>query len=68
MWPQFVRDRIQSTYAFFGGSCVLTAAAAAATFRSHRLLELASRGGILVSPLAQFVVLAAYLTNRHNRT
>ncbi|EDW45784.1 growth hormone-inducible transmembrane protein [Drosophila sechellia] len=49
MWPQFVRDRIQSTYAFFGGSCVLTAAAAAATFRSHRLLELASRGGILAT-------------------
>ncbi|KAH8258915.1 hypothetical protein KR038_003537 [Drosophila bunnanda] len=49
MWPQYVRDRIQSTYAFFGGSCILTAASAAAVFRSHRLLELASRGGLLAT-------------------
>lgn len=49
MWPEYVRDRIQSTYAFFGGSCVLTAAAAAAVFRSPRLLELTSRGGILAT-------------------
>ncbi|KAH8289721.1 hypothetical protein KR054_009991 [Drosophila jambulina] len=49
MWPQYVRDRIQSTYAFFGGSCLLTAASAAAVFRSHRLLQLASRGGLLAT-------------------
>lgn len=49
MWPQFVKDRIQSTYAFFGGSCLLTAAAAAGVFRSPRLLSLASRGGLMVS-------------------
>lgn len=49
MWPQFVKDRIQSTYGFFGGSCLLTAAAAAGVFRSPRLLSLASRGGLMVS-------------------
>ncbi|XP_023179029.1 lanC-like protein 3 homolog isoform X2 [Drosophila hydei] len=48
MWPQYVKERIQSTYAFFGGSCLLTAASAAAVFRSPRLLSLASRGGIVV--------------------
>ncbi|EDV95398.1 growth hormone-inducible transmembrane protein [Drosophila grimshawi] len=47
MWPQYVKDRIQSTYAFFGSSCILTAASAAAVFRSPRLLSLASRGGLL---------------------
>ncbi|KAH8415301.1 hypothetical protein KR222_002096 [Zaprionus bogoriensis] len=47
MWPQFVKDRIQSTYGFFGGSCLLTAAAAAGVFRSPRLLSLASRGGLM---------------------
>ncbi|XP_034663852.1 growth hormone-inducible transmembrane protein [Drosophila subobscura] len=49
MWPQYVKDRIQSTYAFFGGSCLLTAATAAAVFRSPRILSLASRGGFLWS-------------------
>ncbi|EDW75080.1 uncharacterized protein Dwil_GK19984 [Drosophila willistoni] len=49
MWPQYVKDRIQSTYGFFGGSCILTAASAAAVFRSPRLLALASRGGFLWS-------------------
>ncbi|XP_030244252.1 lanC-like protein 3 homolog isoform X2 [Drosophila navojoa] len=48
MWPQYVKERIQSTYAFFGGSCLLTAASAAAVFRSPRLLSLASRGGFVV--------------------
>ncbi|EDW66279.1 growth hormone-inducible transmembrane protein [Drosophila novamexicana] len=47
MWPQYVKERIQSSYAFFGGSCILTAASAAAVFRSPRLLSLASRGGLL---------------------
>ncbi|XP_017152998.1 growth hormone-inducible transmembrane protein [Drosophila miranda] len=49
MWPEYVKSRIQSTYAFFGGSCILTAASAAAVFRSPRLLSLASRGGIMWS-------------------
>lgn len=47
MWPQYVKDRIQSTYAYFGGSVLLTAASAAAIFRSPVLLNLMSRSGIV---------------------
>ncbi|XP_062138287.1 lanC-like protein 3 homolog isoform X1 [Drosophila sulfurigaster albostrigata] len=59
MWPQYVKDRIQSTYGFFGGSCLLTAAAAAGVFRSPRLLSLASRGGLMVRELAKRTYSAA---------
>lgn len=45
LWPQYVKERIHSTYAYFGGSVVLTAASAAAIFRSPTLLNLVSRGG-----------------------
>ncbi|XP_030378170.1 growth hormone-inducible transmembrane protein [Scaptodrosophila lebanonensis] len=47
LWPQYVKDRIHSTYGFFGASCIVTAASAAAVFRTPRLLSLASRGGLL---------------------
>lgn len=45
MWPDYVRERIHSTYAYFGGSVAITAASAAAIFRSPTLLNLASRTG-----------------------
>lgn len=45
LWPEYVKERIHSTYAYFGGSVVITAASAAAIFRSPTLLNLASRGG-----------------------
>lgn len=49
LWPQYVRDRLHTTYGYFGASCVLTALTAAAVFRSPRLLELTTRNGWLVS-------------------
>lgn len=47
MWPDYVKERIHSTYAYFGGSVILTAASAAAVFRSPTLINLAARGGWL---------------------
>lgn len=47
LWPEYVKQRIHSTYAYFGGSVIITAASAAAAFRSPMLLNLASRGGFI---------------------
>lgn len=49
VWPQYVRDRIRSTYMYFGGSIGISALAAAAVFRSPALLNLVGRGGWVVS-------------------
>lgn len=45
LWPEYVKERIHSTYAYFGGSVLITAASAAAIFRSPTMLNLAARGG-----------------------
>lgn len=47
MWPQYVKDRIHSTYAYFGGSIALTAASAYAVFQSPKLLNLMMRNSWL---------------------
>lgn len=56
MWPEYVKERIHSTYAYFGGSVIITAASAAAVFRTPALLNLASRGG-MVAMLASFALM-----------
>jgi len=48
MWPQYVKERIKTTYAYFGGSIVFTAAAAAAAFRSPAMMNLMMRNSWLV--------------------
>ncbi|XP_075154895.1 growth hormone-inducible transmembrane protein [Haematobia irritans] len=45
LWPQYVRDRLHTTYGYFGAACTITALSAAAVFRSPRLLELTTRNG-----------------------
>lgn len=45
IWPQYVRNRIHDTYAYFGGSVIITAISAAAIFRSPTLLNLFSQTG-----------------------
>lgn len=55
LWPQFVRDRLHTTYGYFGASCVLTALSTVAVFRSPRLLSLTTRNGWL-STLATFAL------------
>uniref|UniRef100_A0A1A9V6J6 Growth hormone-inducible transmembrane protein n=1 Tax=Glossina austeni TaxID=7395 RepID=A0A1A9V6J6_GLOAU len=55
LWPKYVRDRLHTTYGYFGASCALTALSAAAVFRTPRLLELTTRNGWL-STLATFAL------------
>lgn len=47
VWPEYVRERIHSTYAYFGASIPITAAAAAAVFRTPVLFNLVTRSGWL---------------------
>lgn len=45
MWPEYVRQRVRDTYFYFGSSIVVTAASAAAVFRSPMLFSIATRSG-----------------------
>lgn len=45
LWPEHVKQRIRSTYAYFGGSILISAASAVAVFRSPRMMSLVSRNG-----------------------
>jgi FtsH-binding integral membrane protein len=47
LWPQYVRDRIRSTYQYFGTSLGITAAAAYAVSRNPTLMNLAMRNSIM---------------------
>ncbi|XP_066254791.1 growth hormone-inducible transmembrane protein-like [Euwallacea similis] len=47
LWPQHVRDRIKTTYLYFGSSIAVTAASAAAAFRSPAILNLVTRNGFI---------------------
>lgn len=45
LWPQYVKDRIRSTYGYIAGSLVITAGSAVTVFRTPALLQLVSRNG-----------------------
>jgi len=45
VWPTYVRERIHDTYLYFGGSVAITAASAAAVFRTPALMNLFARTG-----------------------
>lgn len=47
LWPEYVRDRIKNTYAYFGGSLVLTAGSAAAILRSPAAMNLVTKNSLL---------------------
>ncbi|XP_039628338.1 growth hormone-inducible transmembrane protein [Polypterus senegalus] len=47
IWPQYVKDRIQSTYMYFAGSVGLTALSAVAVSRSPVLMNLMMKGSWL---------------------
>lgn len=49
IWPQYVKDRIHSTYMYFAGSVGLTALSAVAVSRTPALMGLMMRGSWLVS-------------------
>ncbi|CAG0882198.1 unnamed protein product [Cyprideis torosa] len=40
LWPEYVKERIQTTYMYFGGSLIFTGGAAVAAFRSPTLMNL----------------------------
>ncbi|KAG8042445.1 hypothetical protein G9C98_005079, partial [Cotesia typhae] len=46
-WPEYVKDRIRSTYMYFGGSIAISAASAALCLRSPVIMGIMSRGGFL---------------------
>ncbi|KAH8420849.1 hypothetical protein KR222_006806 [Zaprionus bogoriensis] len=58
VWPQYVRERIQTTYAYFGGSCALTAASAAAVFQTEPLLKLIMHSGWIATMVTLGIVMA----------
>ncbi|XP_012256570.1 growth hormone-inducible transmembrane protein-like [Athalia rosae] len=46
-WPEYVKERIRSTYMYFGGSILVTAAGAALCLRSPTMMNLVARQGWL---------------------
>lgn len=46
LWPQYVRDRIHTTYQYFGAGLGITAASALAVARSPTLMNLAMKNSI----------------------
>lgn len=48
LWPDYVKDRIKTTYLYFGGSLAITAASAVAAFRSPMILRLVANNGFMV--------------------
>lgn len=47
LWPQYVRDRVHSTYSYFGAGLGITASAAYAFTRSPALMNLAMRNSMV---------------------
>lgn len=45
VWPEYVRERIRDTYLYFGSSVAITAASAAAVFRTPAVMNLFARTG-----------------------
>jgi len=45
LWPQYVKDRIRSTYFYFGGSIAASALTAAACLRSPAMMNIVMRQG-----------------------
>ena len=62
LWPQYVKQRIQDTYLYFGGSIAISAASAIAVFRTPALLARIASGGWL-SILGTFAIVSKIFTN-----
>lgn len=61
MWPEYVRERIRTTYLYFGGSLAITAASAVAAFRSPTIIRLVANNGFMVNKFAYLLSLANIL-------
>ncbi|CAG9837159.1 unnamed protein product [Diabrotica balteata] len=47
LWPQYVKDRIKTTYMYFGSSIAITAASALAAVRSPAIMRLVMANGFM---------------------
>jgi len=47
VWPEHVKARVRDTYMYFGGGLGITAASAAACFRSPTIMNLVTKNGFL---------------------
>ncbi|KHJ75578.1 hypothetical protein OESDEN_24806, partial [Oesophagostomum dentatum] len=47
LWPQYVRDRLSSTYSYLAGSLAVTAMSGIAASRSAAIMRLTQAGGIM---------------------
>jgi len=47
IWPQYIRDRISSTYSYFGSSISITAASAYLISKNASLMRVATSGGLV---------------------
>ena len=56
LWPEYVRSRLHSTYAYLAGSLAMTAGAGVLAARSPAILALTSGGGLLTF-VATFAVI-----------
>lgn len=66
IWPQYVKDRIHSTYMYFAGSVGLTALSAVAVSRTPALMGLMMRGSWLVSFITQHTHTQLYFLSTHH--
>lgn len=57
IWPQYVKDRIKTTYMYFGGALAITTGAAFAAFQSPALMRAVTAGG----PMGIFLSIAAIM-------
>ena len=56
LWPEYVRSRLHTTYAYLAGSLAMTAGAGVLASRSPAILALTSTGGFLTF-VATFAVI-----------
>uniref|UniRef100_A0A1L8DK15 Putative growth hormone-induced protein n=2 Tax=Nyssomyia neivai TaxID=330878 RepID=A0A1L8DK15_9DIPT len=59
LWPEYVKQRIQTTYLYFGGSLGITALTAMAAFRSPAILNVVSKNGFMAIALMMAAVIGS---------
>ncbi|XP_015610481.1 growth hormone-inducible transmembrane protein [Cephus cinctus] len=59
LWPQYVKDRIHSTYMYFGGSVLMTAASGALCLRSPTVMKIVSRQGWVALGLSMVAMIGS---------
>ena len=47
VWPEYVKERIRTTYMYFGGSLMITAASAMSAFRSPLIMNIVTKNGFM---------------------